>query len=199
MKERLIRIGLFALCLAPFGYLLYAAATSALGPDPAERIMHVTGEWALRCLLLTLLMSPLRAWRGWSLALRVRRMFGLFTFFYACVHLTSFLHFFAGWTSELLLEELLERPYITVGFGAWLLMLPLALTSTRAMQRRLGRNWRRLHRLVYPAAVLVCFHLLWLSRSDIGSALVHSALIGALLLWRLRGVFGRLLTSPGKV
>ena len=197
--EPAARVGLFLLCLVPFAYLLYGAVSGALGPDPAEEIMHVTGEWAMRILILTLLMSPLREWRGWRFPLKVRRMLGLFAFFYACVHLVSFFQFFTGWGLERLLEELVERPYVTVGFGAWLLMLPLALTSTRKMQRRLGRNWRRLHRLVYPSALLVCLHIIWLSRSDIGSALVHSSLILALLAWRIRPLFERFLPTPKKV
>ena len=153
----------------------------------------------MRILILTLLMSPLREWRGWRFPLKVRRMLGLYAFFYACVHLVSFFQFYTGWGVERLLEELVERPYVTVSFGAWLLMLPLALTSTRAMQRRLGRNWRRLHRLVYPAGILVCLHIIWLSRSDIGEALVHTAVILGLLLWRIRPLFARFLPSPEKV
>jgi sulfoxide reductase heme-binding subunit YedZ len=199
MTEKIIRRGLFVLCLLPFAYLLYAAGAGALGPDPAEQIMHVTGESALRALLLTLLMSPLRQWTGWSIPLRLRRMFGLYAFFYACVHLMSFLHFFVGWTPAILAEELSERPYIMVGFTAWLLMLPLAVTSTRKMQRRLRRNWQRLHSLVYPVALLACLHLLWLSRSDIGEALVYSALVGGLLLWRIRPLFARVLSTTQKV
>ena len=148
--------------------------------------MQVTGVWALRILVLTLLVSPLRAWTGWTVLLRMRRMLGLFVFFYASLHLVGFLQLFTGWDAGLLLEEILDRPYITLGFSAWLLFLPLAITSTRAFQRRLGRHWVRLHRLVYPAAILACLHLLWLSRSDIGEALVYGIIVAALLLWRLQ-------------
>jgi sulfoxide reductase heme-binding subunit YedZ len=184
--ERTIRFAAFILCLLPFLWLLYVSATDRLGPDPAEFLMHFTGEWSLRILALTLLVSPLRNWIGWSVLLRMRRMLGLFAFFYACVHFVSFLQFFIGWTSSALAEELAERPYITLGFGAWLMMLPLALTSTRAMQRRLGGNWRRLHRLIYPAALLACLHLLWQARSDIGEALVYLVIFAALLGWRVK-------------
>ena len=185
-RERLVRVGAFVLCLLPFAWLVYSAATADLGPDPAESIMHITGEWALRLLLLTLLVSPLRQWPGWPVVLRLRRMLGLYTFFYACVHLMSFCHFYIGWTAGALIEELAERPYITVGFAAWLLMLPLAVTSTRGMQRRLRRNWQRLHRLVYAVAVLACCHILWQARSDIGEALMYILLFAALLAWRVR-------------
>ena len=184
--ERVIRGGVFTLALLPFIWVSYAAATGGLGPDPAEALMHVTGEWSLRLLALTLLVSPLRAWTGWSLLLKLRRMLGLYAFFYGCIHLLSFVQFYVGWTPAGLLEELAERPYITMGFMAWLLMLPLAITSTRGMQRRLRRNWLRLHRLVYPAAILGCLHLLWQARSDIGEALFYIGIFAVLLGWRLR-------------
>ena len=185
MQQGAIRIGVFVLCLAPFGVLAYQAFTAALGPDPAEAIMHVTGEWSLRLLALTLLITPLRSHVSWPVLFKLRRMLGLFAFFYACVHLVSFGHFFVGWTPTILLEELVERPYITAGFAGWLLMLPLAVTSTRKMQRRLRRNWLRLHRLVYPAAIAACLHLLWQARPDIGEALVYIAAFSLLLGWRL--------------
>lgn len=186
MAERPLRLAVFLLCLVPFCWLLYGATTGTLGADPAEAIMRVTGEWSLRFLVLTLLVSPLRQWTGWRWVFRLRRMLGLYAFFYACVHLASFGHFYVGWTLAVLLEELRERPYITAGFSAWLLMFPLAITSTRAMQRRLGRNWSRLHRAVYVAAVLACCHLLWQARSDIGEALAYTVVIAVLLGWRLR-------------
>ena len=148
--------------------------------------MHVTGEWALRLLALTLLVSPLRALTGWTRPLKFRRMLGLYTFFYGCVHLLSFLQFYIGWLPAALTEELVERPYILMGFAAWILMLPLAVTSNRVMQRRLGRSWLRLHRLVYPAAILACLHLLWQARSDIGEALFYIGIFAVLLGWRLR-------------
>jgi sulfoxide reductase heme-binding subunit YedZ len=184
--ERFARIGVFVLCSLPFVWILYAAIVGRLGPDPAEALMHFTGEWSLRLLALTLLVSPLRAWTGWSLLIKLRRMLGLYAFFYACVHFLSFLQFYIGWTPGVLIEELVERPYITLGFTAWLLFLPLALTSTRGLQRRLRGNWQRLHRLVYPAAVLACLHLLWQARSDLGEALVYLAVFAVLLGWRVR-------------
>jgi methionine sulfoxide reductase heme-binding subunit len=183
--ERVARIGAFVLCLLPLAWILYAAFAGRLGPDPAEALMLFTGEWALRMLALTLLVSPLRAWTGWSLLLGLRRMLGLYAFFYGCVHFLTFLQFYIGWFPTALTEELAERPYITLGFSAWLLMLPLAITSTRAMQRRLRGNWQRLHRLVYPAAVLACMHLLWQARSDLGQALIYLAIFAALLVWRV--------------
>ena len=184
MQQIAIRATVFLLCLAPFLVLAYQAVTAALGPDPADVIMHTTGEWSLRFLALTLLITPIRRYLRWPVLFKLRRMLGLYAFFYACVHLTSFGHFYVGWTPAILLEELIERPYITVGFLGWLLMLPLAVTSTRKIQRRMGRNWLRLHRLVYPAAILACLHLLWQTRSDIGEALAYITVFAVLLGWR---------------
>jgi sulfoxide reductase heme-binding subunit YedZ len=182
---RALKPVVFLLCLLPFGWLVYAAGTNALAPDPAESIMHLTGEWSLRILLVTLAVSPVRKIWGWRWPMTLRRMLGLFAFFYATVHLASFGHFYIGWTPAILVEELVERPYITVGALAWVLMLPLAVTSTRKMQRRLKRNWRRLHRAVYPAAMLACLHLLWQARSDLGEPILYSVLLFMLLIWRL--------------
>jgi methionine sulfoxide reductase heme-binding subunit len=182
---KLLKPTVFIACLLPFAWLVYATVTNTLGPDPAEGIMHVTGEWSLRILLLTLAISPLRKFTGWRWPMTVRRMLGLYAFFYASVHLATFGHFCVGWTGAILLEELIERPYITVGSLALLLMLPLAVTSTRKMQRRLGRNWRKLHSAVYPAAMLACLHLLWQARSDLGEPILYSVLLFMLLLWRL--------------
>jgi sulfoxide reductase heme-binding subunit YedZ len=191
MKEGAIRVGVFIACLLPFLVMAFAAVANTLGPDPAESIMHQTGEWSLRLLALTLLLAPLRQLAGWARPLRYRRMLGLFAFFYACVHLVSFGQFYVGWDPLILLEELAERPYITAGFAAWLLMLPLTLTSTRNWQRRLGRRWVKLHRLVYPAALAACLHLLWQARSDIGEALVYGLVFALLLGWRAwRGLAG---------
>jgi sulfoxide reductase heme-binding subunit YedZ len=184
--ERFFRIGVFILCLLPFVWVAFSAVTDRLGPDPAEALMHFTGEWALRLLALTLLASPLRVWPGWTKPQKLRRMLGLYAFFYSCVHFLSFLQFYTGWLPSALTEELVERPYILMGFIAWLLMLPLAFTSTRSMQRRLGRNWLLLHRLVYVAAVSACLHLLWQARSDIGEALIYLVIFAFLLGWRVR-------------
>lgn len=175
----------FIACLLPLAGLVYAALTGRLGPDPAKSIMLETGAWALRFLLLSLAASPLRRLVGLHWPMRLRRMLGLYAFFYASVHLVAFCHFYTGWSSEQLLEELAKRPYITVGALAWLLLVPLALTSTHGMRRRLGRTWRRLHRLVYPAAVLACIHLAWQIRSDFGEALCYATLAAALLGYRL--------------
>jgi sulfoxide reductase heme-binding subunit YedZ len=174
------------LCLLPLLLLVWRGWAGQLGPDPGEAVMGFTGEWGLRLLAATLLVSPLRHWSGRGALITLRRPLGLWAFAYAVLHLLTFCHFYLGWTAALFAEELAERPYITLGFTAWLLLLPLALTSTRGMQRRLRRNWQRLHRLIYPAVVLACLHLLWQSRSDIGEALAYMGVFALLLAWRLR-------------
>ncbi|MCZ6828554.1 MAG: sulfoxide reductase heme-binding subunit YedZ [Gammaproteobacteria bacterium] len=183
--QRAVKPLLFLVCLLPLASLVWAAVNYQLGPDPGEKLMLEIGAWAARLLIATLLVSPLRTWSGWVSLLRLRRMLGLFCFFYASVHLSLFAHFYLGWVAERLLEEIVERPYISAGFTAWLIMLPLALTSNRAMQRRLRRNWQRLHRGVYAAAVLVSLHILWQVRSDFGEALVYALIFALLLAWRL--------------
>jgi len=176
---------LFLLGLLPFAVLVWAGFANELGPDPAEVLMHETGQWAARILILTLCITPVRSWLRWPALIQLRRMLGLFTFFYASTHLLLFLQFYLGWSVDQLLEELVERPFITVGFLAWTIMLLLALTSNRRMQRRLRRNWQRLHRGVYIVAILVSLHYLWQVRSDFGEALIYVSLFAALLGWRL--------------
>jgi len=176
---------LFLAAMVPLLLMVAALASNQLGPDPAQTLMHGTGEWAARLLIASLLVSPLRAIFGWNALLRLRRMLGLFAFAYASLHLLLFIGFYLGWSLGRVGEELLERPYITVGFLAWLIMLPLAATSNQAMQRWLKRNWQRLHRAVYMVAVLVSFHILWQARSDLGEALFYGLVFATLLIWRL--------------
>jgi sulfoxide reductase heme-binding subunit YedZ len=146
--------------------------------------MQGTGEWALRGLAVVLLASPMAKF-GWPSLFQYRRMLGLLVFLYVSLHLLLFAQVYVGWSATLLLEELQERPYVLVGFTAWLTLLPLALTSTHRARRALGRRWRQLHRLIYPATVLAWLHLLWLARSDWGEALVYGAVLGWLLAWRV--------------
>lgn len=172
-------------CSLPLVLLATQLARGQLGPDPAERLMQDTGEWALRGLALVLLASPL-ARAGWRGVFRYRRILGVSVFLYVSVHLLLFAQVYVGWSGALLIEELKERPYVLVGFSAWVSLLPLALTSTDSARRRLGRRWRQLHRLIYPATLLAWLHLLWLARSDVGEAVVYGLIFAALLGWRLR-------------
>jgi len=175
----------FVLALAPLAALVWDATHDALGPDPVAALEHRSGIWALRLLLLTLAATPLRRLSGWAGAIRFRRMLGLFAFFYACLHLTIYVVVDLGGFWSQLLEEIVKRPYITVGFTAWLLLLPLALTSTRGMMRRLGRRWQQLHRLVYPAALLGTLHFLWLVKADHREPALYVGIFVVLMLLRV--------------
>ena len=156
----------------------------ALGADPVAEIEHRLGLWALRLLMATLAITPLRQLTGQAVLVRFRRMLGLYAFFYACLHFSAYLVLdLRGYWSQVF-EEIAKRPYITVGFSAWLLLLPLALTSTTGWIRRLGRNWTRLHRLVYAAGVLAVLHFWWLVKSDIREPALYAAILAVLLGWR---------------
>ena len=179
-----IRVVVFLACLLPFMTLVEAVATNSLGPDPAEHLMHVTGEWVMRFLVLVLLATPL-ARNGWPRLARYRRMLGLYVWFYASLHLLVFAQVFIGWSGEQLVEELAERPYVFVGFSAWLILVPLGITSAHTIRKSMGRYWRQLHKLTYVVAILGWLHLLWLSRSDVGDPVVYGVLFGVLLAYRL--------------
>lgn len=181
-----------ALAVAPLALLGFkawqigsGADIDALGADPVAAIEHELGLWALRLLLLTLAVTPLRQLLGQPLLLRFRRMLGLWAFAYASLHFAAYLVLdLRGWWAQVLVE-IVERPYITVGFAAWLLLVPLAVTSTRGWMRRLGRNWGRLHRLVYAIAALAVLHFWWVVKSDLREPLLYAAILAALLGWRL--------------
>ena len=179
-----IRVAVFLTCLLPFLALARAVASNSLGPDPAEHLMHVTGEWVMRFLVLVLLATPL-ARNGWPRLARYRRMLGLYVWFYATLHLLVFAQVYIGWSGDQLVEELAERPYVLVGFLAWLILVPLGITSAHAIRKKMGRHWRQLHKLTYAVVVLGWLHLLWLSRSDVGDAVIYGALFGVLLAYRL--------------
>lgn len=185
------RIGLirwwliFLLLLLPLGRLLEGILTDDLGADPAKFIVKELGFWALCWLWLTLAVTPSRKLFGWRWLARYRRMFGLYAFFYALLHLLAFATFLLGWRWDILITELTKRPYIVVGSVALLLLLPLAVTSTQGMQRRLGKRWKKLHALIYPACLLVMFHFLWQIRADFLQQLIFAILLALLLGYRL--------------
>ena len=169
----------------PAASLVDSALTYGLGANPVEQVTHVTGDWALRFLLLSLSVTPLRRRLGWSWAAPLRRTLGLIAFGYACCHYLIYLgleHFF-DW--QLIVEDLLERRYVWAGFAAFLCLVSLAATSTRGMIRRLGRRWVSLHRLVYLAAILGVIHFLWLVKSDLREPLLYAAVLTLLLGLRL--------------
>jgi sulfoxide reductase heme-binding subunit YedZ len=179
-----------ALALLPLALLVAAVLRDTLGADPVAAITHETGDWALRLLLLGLALTPLRRLLGQAWPIRFRRLVGLYAFFYACLHLATYVILDLGQYWSQILEDIVKRPYITVGFAAWLMLVPLALTSTRGWMRRLGRRWGQLHRLVYAVGVLAVLHFLWLVKSDLREPLVYAGilalLLGLRLWWRLR-------------
>ncbi len=185
----LVKPLVFLACLLPLAGLVHGMLIEDLGPNPLETVTFVTGDWALRLLLATLAMTPLRRLLHAAWPLRLRRMLGLYAFFYASLHFLIWLVLDQELRWDAILADIAKRPYVTVGFTAWLLMLPLALTSTRAAMRRLGRRWARLHRLVYPSAVLGVLHYLWLVKVDISEPLLYGAVLAVLLLARLRWSF----------
>ena len=178
-----IRAVFFGLCLIPFLALALAVMSNSLGPDPAEHLMHETGEWGMRFMVLVLAATPL-ARLGWPRLARYRRMLGLFAWFYATLHLLIFSQVYIGWSASALIEELAERPYVLVGVLAWLILVPLGVTSAHRIRRKMGRRWKDLHRLTYLVAFLGWLHLLWLSRSDVRDAVVYGLLLGFLLILR---------------
>lgn len=192
LAARPARITLWILGALPMAGLAVGAATDRLGAEPVETLTHVTGEWGLRLLLLSLAITPLRRFTGWAVLAPYRRTFGLLAFAYACAHFGTYLALDLGFDFGFLAEDILERPYITAGFTAFCALVPLAITSTRGWQRRLGRRWLKLHRLAYLAVGFGLLHYVWLVKADLLAPLVHVGIAGILiaLRWRPRG-------SPG--
>ncbi len=180
-----------ALCL-PLAWLAYAVSGelrqpgSVLGADPGEAVVLFLGEWGLRLLLLTLAVSSLRRLMGRPQIIRYRRMIGLFSFAYLGLHLLAYVALLTEFDWRLVVDDFSDRAYITAGLGGFLLLLPLAITSTRGWQRRLGRGWRRLHRLVYPAAFLGLLHLAWLTKDGYGEVAAYVVVFGLMMLERIR-------------
>jgi len=185
MNMRYIKIAVFLACLVPFGVLVWDAFSANLGANPVEALLHRSGDWTLRFLMIVLAMTPLKRLTGWAWPLRLRRMLGLFAFFYACSHFLVYTLLDLQLDFAHLGADIAKRPYITIGFTALMLLLPLAVTSTNAMMRRLGRRWKKLHRLVYIVAVLGVIHYYWLVKADVREPLIYAAILAALLGFRL--------------
>lgn len=184
-RTRSFKALIFVACLLPAGALALGVFASGLGANPLETITHETGEWALRLLLVSLAITPLREAFGWNWLIQYRRLLGLFAFFYVCLHLSTYLVFDHFFDFQGILEDVLERPYITLGMTGFLLLLPLAVTSTNGWIRRLGRYWRRLHRIVYAAAIAGVLHFVWLVKADLREPLIYAGVLAALLGFRL--------------
>jgi methionine sulfoxide reductase heme-binding subunit len=180
-----LKLAVFLACLFPLGQLLYYGFTDDLTANPIEYITRFTGSWALIVLLASLSITPLRKIIGWNDLIKFRRMLGLFAFFYALLHVSTYVvldHFF---DFQAIVKDIIKRPYVTAGFTAFVLMIPLALTSTSAMIRRLGRRWQTLHRLVYIVAIAGVVHFYWLVKADIRRPLQYGAVLLLLLGFRL--------------
>ncbi len=182
---RLVKPSIFFMALIPFIWLLLKVFQNDLGPDPAQALSIETGEWTLRFLLLTLAITPFRQIFRMAEIARLRRMIGLFAFFYASIHFLSWMAFILGFRWLAIAEELVERPYITVGFLAYVILFLLGVTSTNSMVRRLGKNWKRLHKFVYAASILAIVHLLWILRTDVTEAVIYGVLLAILLGYRI--------------
>ena len=182
---RLVKPSIFFMALIPFIWLLLKVFQNDLGPDPAQALSIETGEWTLRFLLLTLAITPFRQIFRVAEIARLRRMIGLFAFFYASIHFLSWMAFILAFRWLAIAEELVERPYITVGFLAYVILFLLGVTSTNSMVRRLGKNWKRLHKFVYAASILAIVHLLWILRTDVTEAVIYGVLLVILLGYRI--------------
>ncbi len=186
-RAELAKAVVLVIGLAPAALLLWEGLTDQLGPDPAKLLVDETGLWAIRFLFLSLAMTPLRHVTGFSLWMRYRRMLGLFALFYVFLHVTSYVFLLFGSQWSQLATELVRRPYILVGSLALLLMVPLGITSTKGWQRRLGRRWSSLHRLVYPVSLLALLHFAWVNKLGIlvvwPYALVLALMLGLRLWW----------------
>lgn len=181
-----VKVVVWVVCLLPLSFLLYQFQTDNLGVNPIDYVTRTLGDWTLWILLASLAMTPLRLLFGIAWPISLRRLLGLFAFFYACLHFSVWIaldHFF-NW--EQMFADILKRPYITVGVSALILLIPLAATSTAGMVKRLGaKNWRRLHRLVYVIGVLGVLHYLWLAKKGVNDPYWYAVLLGTLLSIRL--------------
>lgn len=184
-KRRWLSSGLFLICLVPFAQLVYKATAENLGVNPIETITRHTGSWAFILLLASLSITPLRKIFGWNGLAQFRRMLGLFAFAYGAFHFTTYLvldHFF---DFNAISKDILKRPYVTAGFTAFVLMIPLAMTSTKGMIRRLGKRWQQLHRLVYIVGIAAVIHFYWLVKADIRRPVQYGLVLAFLLGYRL--------------
>jgi len=180
----------FVLALGPFLYLVFRTLTGRLSANPVEDIELTTGIWTFRFLIVTLAVTPLRRVTGWNQAIQYRRMLGLFAFFYGTLHFLTYLTFDLVFSLAAMVKDVAKRPFILMGFVAFVVMIPLALTSTKGWIRRLGRRWQMLHRLIYVSGVAAAIHYLWKVKVVIGSPVYYAIVVGILLgfraVWSLR-------------
>lgn len=179
------KIWIALVCLLPLLRLIYLGYSGGLGANPIEFITRSTGTWTLVGLLVTLSITPLRRLTGRASFIRYRRMLGLLTFFYALLHFATYLWLDQFFDPAAIVKDIIKRPFITVGFAAFVLLIPLAATSTQTMMRQLGRRWQQIHRLVYLIALLGVIHYLWMVKKDLTEPLVYGGVLAVLLILRL--------------
>ncbi len=184
MKIKAAKIVVFLAALIPLGHLAWKAYRDMLGANPIEVITHSTGDWTLIFLLLTLSITPLRRLSNQLWLIRFRRMLGLFAFFYGCLHFTTYIWLDKFFDVHEMLADVAKRKFITVGFTGFILMIPLALTSTQAMIRRLGKRWTKLHRLIYISALAGVIHYWWLVKADVRKPAYYAVVLAVLLGYR---------------
>ena len=195
-RVRTLKVGVWTLSLAPLAWLVYGVFADTLGANPIDVVTDETGTWTLRFLVLTLLVTPLRRWTGWNWLVRFRRMLGLFAFFYGTLHFLTYIWLDQFFALDDIAADIVKRPFITVGFLAFLAMAPLAITSTAGWIRRLGgRRWNLLHRLVYVSAVAGVIHYWWLVKADISRPVRYALIVATLLGARLWFAYRRQRTT----
>lgn len=180
-----LKAGLFVVCLLPLAWLVWRALAGDLGANPIEAVTLFTGRWALRFLLVTLGITPVRRLTGWHRLIGFRRMLGLFAFFYATLHFTIYLAIDQFFDWETIVEDVTKRPFITAGFAAFVLLIPLAVTSTQGWIRRLGRRWQQIHRLIYVSGTLAVVHFIWKVKSDLRDPLFYATILAMLFAVRV--------------
>ncbi len=186
LANKWTKVPVFFFCLVPLGMLVWRSLAGNLGANPVEFIQHATGDWTLRFLIFTLSITPLRKLLKVPELIRFRRMLGLFAFFYACLHFLTYLGPDQSFDLAAIWKDVAKRPFITVGFAAFVLLIPLALTSTAGWIRRLGgRRWQMLHRAIYISAICGVIHYYWLVKSAVLRPLTYAAIVAVLLLWRM--------------
>ena len=177
--------GVFVLSTIPFVLIVYKIFYNKLGPEPVKEITHFTGEWTLIFICLTLAMSPLKRFTNFNFWIKIRRMLGLFVFFYASLHLLTYVGIDYRFSLQPIFDDVVKKKYIFVGFAAWILLIPLTITSSQKMMFLLKQNWKKLHRLIYVIAILGSLHFIWLSKTIYFKPLIYFVIITVLLVLRI--------------
>ena len=184
--KKYLKPGVFILSSIPFLIILYKIFLNKLGPEPVKEITHFTGEWTLIFICLTLAMSPLKRFTTFIFWTKIRRMLGLFVFFYATLHLFTYVGIDYRFKWQPILDDVIKKKYVFIGFSAWLLLIPLAATSSQKMIKVLNKNWKKLHKLIYLIAIFGSLHYIWLSKTIFFKPLIYTSIIFLLLLLRIR-------------